>query len=272
MEDEPHTILPDSNRVSVLLAAILLAYALAHLIEVPQVPLTFNILGIIIPIPFDINIATTLMASGLTAAGMDWLLRGHPRYEGGNTFQHWLLPALTTFVLGVPLYNLPMGPAWWLSFIFGGVLLFLIFVAEYIALDPEDLRYPAASAGLVALSYTLFLILCITLAFSVSRLILIALIVFFTAGMVVLRSLHLRTGKWEFSWAFGIGLILMQLSAALHYLPLKPIQYGLVLLAPLFSLTEFAQNIHEEYSIRRAGLEALVALAIIWIAAFLFRG
>jgi hypothetical protein len=269
---EEHRHMPDANRLSVLLAVVLLAYALAHLIETQRHALNLNMLGITFAIPLNLTVAATLMAAGLTAAGMDWLLRGHPHFEGENTFQHWILPALTAFVLGVPLYNLPFGPAWWLSFGFGGILLLLVFLAEYIILDASDVRHPAASAGLVALSYALFLILTTTLSFSISRLALVVLAVFPAAGMVALRALHLRTRKWEFAWAVGIATIVAQFAAVLHYWPLTPIQYGLLLLGPLYALTELALNLGEGISPRRAGIETAIELAVFWVAAFLLRG
>ena len=110
MPDE-HRHMPDTNRLSVLIAAILLAFALAHLIETQHNVLNLNILGISVSLPLNLNFAAIFMASGLTAAGMDWLLRGHPHFEAENTFQHWILPALTTFMLGVPLYNLAISVA-----------------------------------------------------------------------------------------------------------------------------------------------------------------
>ena len=269
---EEHRYLAVSHRLSVLIASSLLAYALAHLIETPGYMFSFTLIGIVVTLPLNMNVAATLMASGLTAAGMDWLLRGHPHFEAENTFQHWILPALTAFVLGVPLYNLSFGPAWWLTFGVGGVLLLLVFLAEYIALDSSDVRYPAASAGLVALSYTLFLILLTILSFSSARLLLVAVIAFPAATLVSLRALHLRTGKWELAWAFGIALILTQLAASLHYWPLEPVQYGLALLGPLYALTELAQNLDEDMSPRRAGLEASIGLIVFWVAAILARG
>jgi hypothetical protein len=148
----------------------------------------------------------------------------------------------------------------------------LVFLAEYIALDASDVRHPAASAGLVALSYALFLILTTTLSFSSARLVLVALTVFPAAGMVALRALHLRTQKWEFAWAIGIAIILMQFAAALHYWPVTPIQYGLLLLGPLYALTELALNLGEDISPRRSGIEAIIELAVFWTTAFLLRG
>lgn len=271
MADE-HRHLPDASRLSVLMATILLAYALAQLIETQRNSINLNILGLAVSLPMNINVAATLMASGLTAAGMDWLLRGHPHFNAGNTFQHLILPALTAFALGVPLYNLPFGPSWWLSFGLGGGLLLLVFIAEYIALDQSDVRHPAASAGLVALSYTLFLVLMASLSFSVTRLLPIVLAVFPAAGLVALRALHLRTGKWEFAWAIGIALILTEFAAALNYWPILPVQYGLALLGPLYALTELAQNLAEDESPQQAGIIAAIGLAVFWVAAYLVQG
>ena len=175
---EEHRHMPDANRLSVLVAAILLAYAMAHLIETQPYFFQFSVFGLALSIPLNLTLAATLLSTGLTAAGTDWLLRGHPHLQGESTFQHWILPALTSFVLGVALYNLPFGPVWLVSFGMGGVLLMLVFLAEYIALDPSDVRHPAASAGLAALSYVMFLILMTTLSYFSARLILVALIVF----------------------------------------------------------------------------------------------
>ena len=103
-------------------------------------------------------------------------------------------------------------------------------------------------------------------------LVLVAVVVFPAAGMVSLRALHLRTGKWELAWATGIALILTQFAAALHYWPMGPVQYGLALLGPLYALTELALNLAEDLSLRRVGFEAVIGLAVFWIAAILVRG
>lgn len=269
---EEHRHLPDANRLSVLIAAILLAFALAQVVETQPYSIAFDILGIRISLPLNLTFASTLLAAGLTAAGMDWLLRGHPHFEKRNTFQHWLLPALTTFVIGIPLYSLQAGAAWWFSFALGGVLLLLVFLAEYIILDPSDVRYPAASAGLTALSFALFLTLASGLSFVGARLMLIVLVVFFAAMMVSLRALHLRLAeRWEFAWAAGIGLACTQVAIALHYWPLSPIQFGLALLGPLYALTGLTINLGDGMSVRRASVEGLIVLTLFWIAALVVR-
>ena len=85
---EEHRHLPDANRLSVLVAAILLAFALAQIVETQHYALTFDILGIQISLPLNLTFASTLFATGLTAAGMDWLLRGHPHFEQKNTLEN----------------------------------------------------------------------------------------------------------------------------------------------------------------------------------------
>jgi hypothetical protein len=264
--------MPDANRLSVLLAAVLLSYALAQLIKREQYAVDFQLFGIDFSFAFEPTSLAILLAAGLTASGVDWLLRGHPQYDGRRTFQHWILPALTALVLGVPLYNLSPGPLWWLGFSLGGVLLLLVLVAEYIALDSSDVRQPAASAGLMALSFALFVILASTLSHAGVRLTVIVLVIFPAAGMVTLRAIHLQDGTWDLPWSLTNAFILAQLAAALHYWPLEPVQYGLALLGPLYALTGLTINLREDVSPRRAGINALLGLTVFWAAAILLSG
>ncbi len=269
---QEHRHLPDANRLSVLIAAVLLSYALAQLVETQPFSFPFALFNVQFSLPLNLTVVATLLSVGLTATGMDWLLRGHPHFEQANTFQHWLVPALTALVIGVLLYNLTSGPGWWLSFALGGVILSLVFLSEYIVLDSSDARYPAASAVLNALSFALFLILTFALHYASARLVLMSLAVFLASGMVTLRALHLRlAGRWEFAWASAIGLICTQFAAALHYWPLTPLQFGLALLAPLYALTGLAINLGEDVSPRRAAIEAGTILAVCWAAALLIR-
>lgn len=263
---------PDANRLSVLLAAVLLSYALAQLIAREQYAVDFSLFNVDFSFTFEPTSLAIWLAAGLTASGVDWLLRGHPQYDGRSTLQHWILPTLTALVLGIPLYNMPLGPLWWLSFGFGGILLLLVLTAEYIALDSSDVRHPVASAGLTALSFALFVILASTLSYSGMRLVVLALAIFPAAGLVSLRAVHLQSGNWDILWAFTSAFILTQLAAAFHYWPLEPVQYALALLGPLYALTGLAINLHEQVSPRRAGLDALAGLGAFWVAATLLGG
>ena len=106
--------LPDGNRVGVLTAAVLLAYALTRLINTPGLTLTMQLPGFYFAYPLTLSTAMTVMATGLTATGMNWLLHSHPSLQG-NTIEHWLLPTLTAFIIGVSLNVLPFGTLWWIG-------------------------------------------------------------------------------------------------------------------------------------------------------------
>jgi len=264
--------LPDTNRVGVVTAAVLLTYALTHLMKTPQYTIELQLPGFYISYPIGLSTVMVFLSAGLTATGMDWLLRGHPSIQGTRTIEHWLLPTLATFIIGVPLTILPPGIIWWTGFAVGSLLLVLIFMAEYIVVEPSAPNYAVATAGLTALSYAVYLILTTALRYAGARLFLLAPALFVAAGLVSLRTLHLRVGsKWEFNWAFGIALVCMQIGAGLHYWPISPVQFGMAVLGPLYALTTLTGNLLEGVPLRRAMVEPLVALGLAWGIAALFQ-
>lgn len=264
--------LPDTNRLGMLTAAVLLAYALVRLIQAPQFTVELQLPGFYFSYPFSLSTVMIILAAGLTASGMDWLLRSHPSLGDARTIEHWLLPTLATFIIGIPLTILPPGGTWWVGFGIGGLLLVLVYLAEYIVVEPSAPNYAIASAGLTAFSFAVYLILTTALRYGGARLFLLAPALFIVAGLVSLRTLHLRIGqRWEYSWSFGIALVCTQIGAGLHYWPVSPVQYGLVLLGPLYALSTFTGNLLEGIPLRRAMVEPLIALGLVLITAIFFR-
>jgi hypothetical protein len=265
--------LPDLNRLSVLAAAILLAYALARFINIPAQSIEFELLGIYLPVEINTYTLVAFLVAGLTATGADWLLRDHPSLRQKYPLEHWLLPALTAWVIGLPLLQLPLGLLWWLGFFLGAILLMLILVAEYITIDPNDLRHPIAAAGLTALSFSLYLMLAIAIRFAGWRLVLVLPALTLSSWLVSLRTLHLRLkGIWAFVQASVIALITAQIIAAMHYLPVPPLTFGLFLIAPVYSLTSLIANLIEEMPFRKAIIEPALIFAILLVTAVFFRG
>jgi hypothetical protein len=264
--------LPDVNRVGVLTAAVLLAYALSRLVQTPQFTIELQLPGFYFSYPISLSTVMVFLAAGLTATGMDWLLRSHPSMGDKRTIEHWVLPTLSAFIIGIPLTILPPGNTWWMGFGIGSLLLVLIFFAEYIVVEPSAPNYAIATAGLTALSFALYLILTTALRYGGARLFLLAPALFIAAGLVSLRTLHLRIGqKWEFNWALGIALVCTQIAAGLHYWPVSPVQFGLALLAPLYALSTLTGNLLEGIPLRRAMIEPLIALSLAWGIAILLR-
>jgi len=256
--------LPDPTRVSILTASILLAFALTRIISAPPYELTIPLIGFYVTLSLNLNTLIVLLAAGMTASGMNWLLSTHPSLEKGKAREHWLLPTLTVLVIGVALYPLPPTEIWWLEFGLGAAILLVVFFAEFVAVDPNDSRYPFATAILTILAFIIFLILAVALKASNARLFLLAPALFLGGGLVALRTLHLHLyERWEGAWAIGIAVVTVQLGAALYYMPLTPVRFGLGLLGPVYALTVLAVRLVEGHPLRKAIFEPVIMLILL---------
>ena len=262
---ETNRYLPDTNRISVLTAIVLLAFALTRLLSASVYTFSFQVFERIFRLEFDLRVVIVVLAAGLTATGMDWLLRGHPMIAGKRTVEHWFVPMLTALVLGVPLYLHSSGTLWWIGFGVGGGLLVLVFWAEYVVVSPGDTSYPTAMVVLTVTSFALYLILVLALRYANIRLFLLAPAFFAATFLISLRTFHLRLGRgWEVAWSIGIALVGIQLAAGLHYLPLSPVRYGVFLLGSLYALISLASGLMERMPLRRAVVEPAVMLLLVW--------
>lgn len=265
---ETRSHLPSADRMGMLIASVLLTFALARLFRAPGLTLSLSLPGFYYAFPITLGSFMTLLAAALAAAGMDWLIRERPAAEGRSIREHLLLPTLTAFVMGAPLSLLSDASAWQSGFLFGALLFTAVCVAEYIAVDPSAPSFGFARAGLTAVGYALFLVLVASLRFSGARMILSAPSVFFVAGLIALRILRLDgADRWDFPWAVGIGLVCAQIGAGLHYWALSPVQFGLAVTGPLYALTSLSINLTENIPLRRAVVGPLATVSAVWIAA-----
>jgi len=239
--------LPDVNRLSILVSIILLAYTLTHFVSIPTLVFDVTILGIFFPIRIHFSTLVTLLVAGITASGSAWLLQDHPaREEFKTTAVHWLLPSLTSLVLMLAIEQLPFGSTWWIAAFSSGVVLIMVYLAEYIVLNPKNPYYPFAEIGISALSIVLFLILAIALHLAEIRLFFRVPLLSFAAFLVYLRVVHLRQkGFWAITQGSVAFLIIGEIAAGLHYWPINSISYGLALAGPLYSLIEISDRIRD---------------------------
>jgi hypothetical protein len=257
--------LPDTNRLSVLAATVMLAYAVTPFIQLPARAIQIQLPGIFLTYNLTFSTLTSLFAAALAGFGSDWLLHQHPRYAETRAARHWLLPALTALVIGVPLNNLQVGVEWWVVFAFGGLLLVGVCAGEYIAADPADPRYAPISAMLNAVSFALFLVLAVGLRGASLRMYLIVPALVGGLFLTVLRTLYLRLGeRWVWTWPLVIALVIGQAAAGLHYWPVSPLQFGLILLGPAYALTSLAVSWEDGRSFSSQWIEPSLMLAALW--------
>ncbi len=268
---EERRFLPDMDRLSILTSVILLAYAVMPFVTLTTPDIVIRIIKAEFIFRLNFSTIISILTSALAAAGMNWLLGDHPHFSRKSGWQHWILPALTAWVIGVPLRTLSIGLQWWVVFAFGGLLLVLVFLAEYIVVDLSDVRHTVASLGLTAVSFALFLVISIAVRAADWRVYLLAPVLSIPAFLVSLRSLYLRLeGHWCVAWSAGIALFIGQLGIALHYWPIMPLTFGLLILGPAYALTNLAAAIEEERPWHTLWIEPTVMLLLIWGLAVFF--
>jgi hypothetical protein len=261
--------LPNIHHISILTASILLAYTLAGFISLPTHSFEFQLPGLFLQFEISANTVVSLIVAGMTATGADWLIRSHPSFQR-LSIQHWVLPALTAWAIGMVLFQQPFSVVWWVTFAVGGSVLTLVLTAEYIMVDPEDVRRIPAIIGLTAISFALFLVLAITIRASEFRLIFLIPTIAIASFFTTLRTLNLRLqNKWLLLHSAIIAIAISQLSAAINYLKIEPVSFGLLLLGPAYALASFIGSLMEAKSWQLASIEPALVLGVVWTLAIL---
>jgi hypothetical protein len=246
---QTRTSLPDIERLSIVTATIMLAFALNQLVSFPVQSYAFLLFGVLVDFVFDFTTVVIFFTVLLAAAGMDWLIHSHPetdRYENRWAYiRHWIVPVLTSLVIGITLNTFADGLVWWAVYVLGSLLLFAVFIAEYNVVIAEDFRNPLATVGLTSLSFVLYLLLAIAVFSADIRLYIRLPLLGVGALMVISRSLFLRLGKWHTLWAIVNSFIVSEIVVGFHYLPLSPIQFGLLLVGIAYALTSIVTAIKE---------------------------
>jgi len=241
--------LPDINRLSIVSSAIMLAFALTQVVSFPAQMISFSIFGILLDFLLDFSTVITLFTAVLAATGMDWLIQSHPEKEDRHAFlensRHWLIPIFTTLVIGVVLNSFAGGQYWWVIYGLGSIILIAVFIAEYNVVSPGDSNSPLATIGLTGLSFVLFLLLAIAVFSANLRLFIRLPLLAVGAVMAISRTLHLRTGHWHPIWAVISSLVVSEIVVGFHYLPLLPLQIGLMLVGIAYALTSVVTGIKE---------------------------
>lgn len=267
---EKHYHLPSLNRLSTVVAFILLAYATTAFVTIPVQSLEIQLPGFLLEIKVSFITVVAVIGAVLAGAGSDWLISSHSHLAKQLRWHHWIVPAFTAMAIGVPLATVPVSPSWWIIFGLGGGLLIGVLVSEYIVVDPEDTRYAFATIALTAVSFALFLILLIAITGAELRLYSLLAAIFPTVFLITIRTLFLRLrGHWKAGWAIGIALVVSQLAAGLFYLPIVPIQFSLVILGISYGLIVLVSNIEEKRQIQQAWIEPVIMMLLFSVLGFM---
>jgi Protein of unknown function (DUF5656) len=211
------------GRLSVLIALIILSFALLPLIEAPT-PASVGTSFLGTPLRLDFN-ATTLMlllATILTCAGVWQLVRDHPRLRHGEirrTFSFLILPAVTVIVAAQLLVNLTDAPLWILGLIVTAAVLWLTILAEYAVVDPEGPLVSRARLFLTGLTYVLAVLLFALIWNTRARSSISATLTFIVAGSLAFDLLYATRAQLSrvLMFALAIALVLAEGNWAINY-------------------------------------------------------
>jgi hypothetical protein len=262
------------DRLGVVMAMTMLAFSLTRIVPVSADPQSLIIFGIKISLTLNLRTLISLITALLAAVGCDWLVRSHPNFSENQAkgllgFQHTIAPVFLAFVISVTLNQTLADKYWWTVFALGGVLLSLILIAEFAIIDNQSHDHPLASMAVVALTFTLFLILSIATRSLGTRLYLEVIICLISSAMVSTRTFFIRLkGQFPVIWILIVSLIMAQLTAGLHYIGLEPIQYGLLLTGILYAMVSLVCGVVKKKERFALFLEPFAMITILVIIIF----
>lgn len=270
---------PSRDRLSVLTAVIVLAYALSRSLDVPALAVEATLFGSDFGISLSGPALFQVLVAALIATGADALIRSHPGFAAPGrprtTLIHWLVPGAAALVLGAGLERLPEGPAWWAGLGAAALSLLAVLLAEFTVVAPDDSGRDAAALALGVLTYALAFILFALLHSSGARAAFAATIAGAVAAglacrLLVLPGAPLRRAALH---ALGVGLICAEALWALLYWRLATAGAAAVLLLIFYISVGLSGQLLAGRLRGRAWLEyGLVGLAAAGVlAAFLLR-
>lgn len=264
----------DRDRLSVVTGGLLLALALARLLDVPPRSFQVTVFGS----PLGLNLSETtillLIIGGMAASGIESLVRAHPlvRRKGGQrTVVYWIVPALLSVALASWLSRITDVGLWILGLIVAAVLIPLALMAEYAAVSPQLRRDTWLQWAYGVLIHLVGLILFSALYDARLRGLLGAPFLFFGATLLAARLFWTQTNQARRAVLYGAvaGLLLSQLLLVLNYWPLSSLQGGLALLLAFYLLAALLGRIltlgrlERRFVLEYGGVTLLALLAIL---------
>ena len=273
--------LPDFERMSAITATLMLAYVLGNFVRIPENAFELNALGIAVKLTINTRLVNALLTSGLAITATSWLISSKKTGSTPGSAQHWVLPALTAWVLSISLSALPAGVAWWLALILGTAFLSIVWVAEFVTVNPKDEYFRIAASGLTALSFALYLALAINLRALQTRLVFLIPALSLPVVLITFRYLVLKLQNQRILdpanrltsilAAAAIGVITGQFASAMHFLPISALSFGLALIAPIYAINILLGNMVDDRPKKRTYLESMLVLGLLWGIAIILR-
>jgi hypothetical protein len=257
------------NEITTLTGILLMVYVLTIFIDRSIVIFPIRISGFSLDINWKMIDIVAPAAGLLSSLGLLQIIHERGSFMNKELLVHGIIPFTSAFSLGVVLRNTTVGFSWWMMLFFGGLLLFLVFTAETIMVDPNDSRRVIAEIVLTGLAYSTFLITSIAVRVNLSRLILELPVLALVAFLIALRLLFLRiSGVKQEKWAIWVAIFVIQTATAFHYWPINSLSYSVLMFLCFYVLVNSMILVSRGYSnseIKKKQIVPLVILFLLWI-------
>jgi len=257
----------DRDRLSVLLAVLLLGGVLFRFIELPGHVWRLEPLGS--PLEIHVTGAWLLVALmvGVVCTGTNLILHGHPHLgerPGRPIYIFWILPGA---MAGLSAYLLTQSLSWpiWIGgLLLTGVGMSLAIAAEYAAVCPDAPGYPTARLALNVLAYLLAFILFTIIYQSRTRSLVTATLTLLAASLLALDLLSVTDVSLRRVLVFSgiVGLIVGESTWALNYWQISDWAGGLLLLLIFYVVV----NTAHQHLLERLRASIVVEFVVVTIA------
>jgi len=266
----------DRDRLSVLLAMLILANVLLQFIELPGHVYRLQVLGSPLQIHASDTLLLTTLMIGMACTGTSLVLHDHPlliAHPNRPIPISWILPGVLAGLSGYSLSLAPTLPIWLGGLIVFGLTMCLTISAEYAAAHPDAPDYAAARLALNVLAYVMAFLLFVIIYQTRTRSLVTATLTSLIATALAIDLLnvadvHLRR---VLPFAGIVGLIIGECTWALNYWHVSAWVGGLLLLLIFY----VAINVAHQHLLKRLSLSTLVELTAVSVAVLLvvlFKG
>jgi hypothetical protein len=210
------------DRLSVLVAVILIVSVLFRFLEFPSLSWQLDVLGSPLEVRLNGTSLLVMLVVALVVTGTQFVLSHHPNAPDRlprPLFLSWVLPALLSGLAMYLIHLLPSAWLWGAGLLLVGLLVSLAVGAEFIVLSVDDRRYTRARLALNLLAYLLAFSLFYVIYQTRARSLITATATTIAAFMVSLDLLSVADVSVErvAYCAAAVGLVVGECTWALNY-------------------------------------------------------
>ena len=259
------TIQPlDRNRLSVLVAVLLLGNVLFRFIELPEHVWRLQPLGS----PLEVQVTGTwllvALMVGLVCTGTNLIIHDHPylvAHPKHPVYVSWILPGLIAGLSAYLLAFVPSWPVWIVGLIVVAVAISLTISAEYAVVSTETPGYPVARLALNVLAYLLAFALFVIIYQTRTRSLVTATLILLVGILVALNLMIGADAPFRRVVLFACvaGFIVGESTWALNYWQISAWAGGLFLLLVFYIVI----NVAHQHLLERLSASTLVEFAVV---------